>query len=136
MSDFARHTKNVLLVGGPKHGEHVAIPAHQRELVFASLGTTTRYFGEDAPPSEYVPYRDERYREMDGIVGVFEHESLWNANIERAAKRLDAEIDRLKQRHTDAKAMRLEAEHREDSVLKALERAWYKRDKITAMHGI
>jgi hypothetical protein len=130
----------IMLVGGPKHGDRMQVERNTPDITFVTGPTCVCSFTSDGPPPstgriDFVAGQ-HRYRRMLEHPFVFEHESLWNTNVERAAKRLDEKLARLGDEHNIIKKQRYAAEEREERVLRDLERAWHERDKLRFEHGV
>lgn len=131
-----------LLVGGPKHGEVVALEPGQHEYNCVRLGSPTRigFPGNDElPPAPTISTRTERYRRMRETFGawvVFEHESLWYANVQAAVERLDRELDAQKRISNEAKAASREAEERNGRAIAKIMELHDQREKLREEYGV
>lgn len=134
-----RTYQNALLVGGPNHGELVEVEAGQQTLHFHSLalGAGVYCWDLNAPkPESELNIRAEQYRRMlpihcppKGTLVIFEHESLWDANVKRAAERLDREIETAARRSIELRERALAEEE-------ALTDLYQRRDKLAAAYGV
>lgn len=96
----AEHSQSVLLMGGPYHGEWREIPAAVQILTFPQLDKPC-YVADLGVTPGTMDYTNHVYSKANDIaIGgirfpfeIFEHSSLREANIARAARLLEEELN-------------------------------------------
>jgi hypothetical protein len=94
----AEHSQSVLLMGGPYHGEWREIPAAVQILTFPQLDKAV-YVPDLGVTPGTMDYTNHVYSKANDIGGIrfpfeiFEHSSLREANIARAARLLEEELN-------------------------------------------
>lgn len=93
--------RNVLLIGGPYHGEWKVIPYNQNAILFEGLDKFSWKANVAECPTVSVGFTQHLYQRVadfaiDGVVlpfEIYEHGSLREANVARNARLLDEEIE-------------------------------------------
>lgn len=100
-------TITALFIGGPLHSTWRAVPREDREVRAVSLSNATATSCASGSRVNISHQQDHRYRRADDLgwgdaklpFVIYEHESLWDANVSREAERLDKELAQAEARY-------------------------------------